>query len=214
MGDLVVTIVEARNLIAGDSNGLSDPYACLSVGKTKFKTKTIKKTLNPRWEESFFFTLPYPPEQQRLKLKVFDWDMIGSDDRLGKTWISLNFLIRGQEHGGWYPLEGVPHGEVYLRLLPTGWGRDPQDETLSSNRSAEETYQYHQQQPQSVSYSPHSSPSFSGSHHKSRSRGSGFSSSSCSTFPCSSSPSPCSSSRTSLFLLSRSHSSSHSVFAA
>lgn len=46
-------VVGARKLVPKDDNGFSDPYAIIECGKSKFRTKTTYKTLNPTWNESF-----------------------------------------------------------------------------------------------------------------------------------------------------------------
>jgi hypothetical protein len=48
---LEVTVHEAKDLIAGDKNNLSDPYVIVqlnSTDKLRHKTAVIKNTLNPR----------------------------------------------------------------------------------------------------------------------------------------------------------------------
>jgi len=47
-----LTIVQARDLVAKDKSGTSDPYVKLQVGAHKFKTSTRRKDLNPNFHES------------------------------------------------------------------------------------------------------------------------------------------------------------------
>lgn len=57
-----VHVLEAQELKAMDTammglvKGKSDPYAVLMVGNRRFQTKTIKETLNPRWNEVYEVT--------------------------------------------------------------------------------------------------------------------------------------------------------------
>ena len=71
MGRLRVKVLAGRNLPSGDINGSSDPYVKVSLGSVTFKTKTIKHTLNPYWNETFLFENANPYES--LVFVVMDW---------------------------------------------------------------------------------------------------------------------------------------------
>jgi len=54
MGNLTVTLVRAKSLIAADRGGSSDPYVVFRVnGKDVHKSEVVKKTLNPEYNEAF-----------------------------------------------------------------------------------------------------------------------------------------------------------------
>merc|ERR1719471_2271766 len=54
---LICTVVEARNLPKLKFMGKADPYVLLSVGPEQAQSTTKRQDLNPRWGESFSFTL-------------------------------------------------------------------------------------------------------------------------------------------------------------
>ena len=60
LGLLTVFCRRGTSLLAADSNGLSDPYLIVSaLGQTR-RTRVIKKTLNPQWDESL--GVMHPPD--------------------------------------------------------------------------------------------------------------------------------------------------------
>lgn len=51
---MYVQVLQAKNLLAADINGKSDPYALFFLdGKEIFKSSVEKATLNPIWEQEF-----------------------------------------------------------------------------------------------------------------------------------------------------------------
>ena len=83
-GTLQVVIERANDLLAADSNGMSDPYCVITVGDVSQKTTICRKTLNPKWSETFDFVV-VNVLREKLKISVKDWDMFSSDDDLGEV---------------------------------------------------------------------------------------------------------------------------------
>uniref|UniRef100_A0A0N4X4X8 C2 domain-containing protein n=1 Tax=Haemonchus placei TaxID=6290 RepID=A0A0N4X4X8_HAEPC len=90
---LTVVIVQAEELPAMDLGGTSDPYVKLFLlpdKKKKFQTKVQRKSLNPVFNESFTFKIPYNEiGGQTLVLNVFDFDRFGKHDQIGQISIPL-----------------------------------------------------------------------------------------------------------------------------
>jgi hypothetical protein len=92
---LRVTVLRAKNLIAADAGGTSDPYVRLHIGcKPSFGQTTVvkKKTLNPIWNQTFEFEIGEYERREVLTIECFDKDVIGNDDSLGKIFIELETL--------------------------------------------------------------------------------------------------------------------------
>ncbi|KXJ85964.1 C2 domain-containing protein [Microdochium bolleyi] len=116
MGNLRVDVLSASDLPAADRNGKSDPYAKFEYnGVEVFKTKTIKKTLNPEWNE--FFEVPIISRTAaKFVVNVYDYDFADKPDFLGAASINLEGLdpFKGKEVN--LLLDGTS-GAIKLRLL-------------------------------------------------------------------------------------------------
>ncbi|OWF45641.1 BAI1-associated protein 3-like isoform X2 [Mizuhopecten yessoensis] len=96
---LLVEVLNAKDVIPLDANGLSDPFVLLQLcpehvfpNVTIQKTNIVKKTLNPTFEETFEFDIT--PEQCRhagavLLLTVMDHDYVFQNDFAGEVYVSL-----------------------------------------------------------------------------------------------------------------------------
>uniref|UniRef100_A0AC35TP91 C2 domain-containing protein n=1 Tax=Rhabditophanes sp. KR3021 TaxID=114890 RepID=A0AC35TP91_9BILA len=90
---LTVSIISAEQLPAMDLGGTSDPYVKLFLmpdKKKKFQTKVQRKSLNPVFNESFVFKLPFNEiASQTLILNVFDFDRFGKHSKIGEISVPL-----------------------------------------------------------------------------------------------------------------------------
>eukprot|EP00736_Rhodelphis_marinus_P013836 Rmarinus@m.11981 len=121
-----VTIHEARDLAAADSNGLSDPFVKVKINDVKLKTQVCRKTLHPHWEETFEFVLKTFEDStsRAVEVTVYDWDAIGQNDFLGYA----NIPYEENKLCQWLPLhkrneEDNVSGEICVSIEfvpPTG----------------------------------------------------------------------------------------------
>uniref|UniRef100_A0A3P8VFJ9 Double C2 domain alpha n=1 Tax=Cynoglossus semilaevis TaxID=244447 RepID=A0A3P8VFJ9_CYNSE len=93
-GGLCVGVKRCAHLAAMDVNGYSDPYVKTYLKpdvqkKSKHKTAVIKKTLNPEFNEEFFYEISFSElATKTLEVTVWDYDLGRSNDFIGK-WTSL-----------------------------------------------------------------------------------------------------------------------------
>lgn len=92
-GRLTVVVLEAKNLKSMDIRGTSDPYVKiqLALDKRKWKKKKTsikKKTLNPYYNESFNFDVPFDHIRRvNLVISVWDHDAMTRNDTMGKIFL-------------------------------------------------------------------------------------------------------------------------------
>ncbi|XP_041855005.1 rasGAP-activating-like protein 1 isoform X2 [Melanotaenia boesemani] len=103
-------VIEARDLAPRDISGTSDPFARVIFNNHSAETSIIKKTRFPHWGETL--ELELDPEELSedgiVTVEVWDWDMVGKNDFLGKVEIPFACLHK------------TPLLESWFRLLPLG----------------------------------------------------------------------------------------------
>ncbi|RZC83021.1 hypothetical protein C5167_045800 [Papaver somniferum] len=90
VGLIKVNIVRGTNLAVRDVM-TSDPYVILSLGQQSMKTRVIKSSLNPVWNERLMLSIPDPIPP--LKLQVYDKDTFTTDDHMGEAEIDIQPLV-------------------------------------------------------------------------------------------------------------------------
>lgn len=102
---LVVKVIEARNVPAMDLNGLSDPYIRIHLGKQRFRTKVVKKCLNPYWGDEFCFRVDDLSDE--LVISVLDEDKYFNDDFIGLVKFPVSRVFDSPDKSlgtSWYSL--------------------------------------------------------------------------------------------------------------
>ncbi|KAI9219853.1 C2 domain-containing protein [Blastocladiella britannica] len=104
----------------GIVSGNSDPYVVVKCGAHKKQSKTIKGTLNPKWDETITIDAEGLLGGDSIVLELFDED-IGTDDNLGHAAVPLEELRSGNRKEGWFKLEGKKaKGEIHVAIIPYG----------------------------------------------------------------------------------------------
>jgi hypothetical protein len=89
-------IYQARDLHASDESGLSDPYLYVALGRYSQKSRVMKQTVCPIWDQTLVFedvflfgtpdaVLASPP---LVTMDFFDKDQFGKDEYLGSSTVT------------------------------------------------------------------------------------------------------------------------------
>jgi phosphatidylserine decarboxylase len=71
-----------------------DPFVVLSFGKKVFRTRVIRHSLNPKWDEKLLFHVRRHESQFSVQLSVLDWDKLTSNDHIGDVTINVGELLK------------------------------------------------------------------------------------------------------------------------
>jgi hypothetical protein len=117
--EVKVGIVAAKDLPRMDTFGNSDPYVKIQLEKKTKKTKIIKNTLYPEWNE--YFILPVTNLSAQLVLTMYDWNRFGSHEFIGTASIPIGKIDESEQGSDkWYELEeddtGAANGVLRVRL--------------------------------------------------------------------------------------------------
>ncbi|KAM9392579.1 rabphilin-3A-like isoform 1-T2 [Pholidichthys leucotaenia] len=98
------SILKAKGLKPMDSNGLADPYVKLHLlpgasKSNKLRTKTLRNTRNPMWNETLTYHGLTEDDMQRktLRVSVCDEDKFGHNEFIGETRVALKKLKMNQK---------------------------------------------------------------------------------------------------------------------
>ncbi|XP_013405890.1 multiple C2 and transmembrane domain-containing protein 1-like, partial [Lingula anatina] len=114
---VTIVLIEGKQLLPMDDNGLSDPYVKFRLGNEKCRSKVKSKTLEPRWLEEFQLHM-FDDYSKQLEITVWDKDVTG-DDFMGRAVIDLNTLESERTHKVVQPLEDGA-GVITLLITVTG----------------------------------------------------------------------------------------------
>ena len=90
---LFVRVIGAKDLLAMDGGGTSDPFVVARYRGSEVSSRTIPLTLNPQWDETFTFNAPPGKEElddtDVVELMVYDRDFGGLNDFIGFCQIDM-----------------------------------------------------------------------------------------------------------------------------
>ncbi|PON71697.1 C2 domain containing protein [Parasponia andersonii] len=111
-GWIELVLIEAKDLIAADLRGTSDPYVRVQYGNLKKRTKVMYKTLHPKWNQ----TLEFPDDGSPLMLYVKDHNALLPTSSIGDCVVEYRRLPPNEMSDKWIPLQGVKRGEIHIQI--------------------------------------------------------------------------------------------------
>ncbi|KDE04672.1 hypothetical protein MVLG_04896 [Microbotryum lychnidis-dioicae p1A1 Lamole] len=80
-----------KNLIKSSFD--MDPFVVCSFGRKVFRTRVIRHSLNPVWDERLAFNVRQTEVHWTIAFSVYDWDKMSSNDHVGDVAVPLENLL-------------------------------------------------------------------------------------------------------------------------
>ncbi|KAK9812293.1 hypothetical protein WJX73_010507 [Symbiochloris irregularis] len=104
-GMVQVKVIEAKHVPWLDWWSRPDCYVRLAVRDKHYRrTHTINNKLHPRWQERFEM-LVHHPQHQYITAELFDHNLIGKDEEIGRVQVPIADLQPGEAQDLWLDLE-------------------------------------------------------------------------------------------------------------
>nr|XP_057934646.1 protein piccolo isoform X3 [Doryrhamphus excisus] len=131
LGNLIVHVLQARNLAPRDNNGYSDPFVKVYLlpgrgqvmvvqnasAENKRRSKLAGKSLNPEWNQTVIYKNIHLEQLRKktLEVSVWDYDKCSSNDFLGEVLIDLSNTAQLDNVPRWLPLKPQTEGDHHRR---------------------------------------------------------------------------------------------------
>ena len=133
MGQLVVTVIRARDLSGGDDAGALAPFVNVRVDKQEYKTGVCQGGASPEWNEDFAFSVSAATRE--LALSVVDWGGGAREHVVGTAVVMLSDLSfsLNEPHHAWVPLQVLGAG---VSSRSEASSQDPERDMAGGGRPA------------------------------------------------------------------------------
>ncbi|KAG6332884.1 hypothetical protein ID866_6202, partial [Astraeus odoratus] len=105
-----------------------DPFVVISFGKKVFRTRVIRHSLNPVWDEKLLFHVRRYETSFKVMLTVLDWDKLSSNDYVGDARFDVAELVKDSPQPdpctGLYDLGQEGRHEMKEFVLPLVTGKE------------------------------------------------------------------------------------------
>ncbi|KAK8847556.1 phosphatidylserine decarboxylase [Kwoniella newhampshirensis] len=115
-----------------------DPFVVISFGKKVFRTRVIRHSLNPVWDEKLLFHVRRHESSYTMQFAVLDWDKVSGNDMVGTCTLPLSELVadapKPNSETGLYGKEVDGKHEMKEFTLPVSTDKDVAWESKHSPR--------------------------------------------------------------------------------